>query len=367
MMNNRSRFSMIVSQWKRIAPTLAVILLFGMPVWNSHAQEVTKAPMTITANEWKLYTEKFLSPEGRIIDDANGNISHSEGQGYGLLLAVLAGRQDDFELIWTFTKTELLIRNDGLSAWKWDPGVRPHIVDTNNASDGDILIAYALTLAGRKWPNTEYLTYAHTIANTLLAKQIVVYNGETILLPAIRGFSQDDRKDGPIINLSYWVFEAFPVLNEVAPSPKWNALKLSGLKLLSRSRFGSVKLPSDWISLGEKPMPANGFPPEFSYNNVRIPLYLVRSSNGADQLTVDLTAAMTQKNGDVRLVNVQTDATVTSLSEPGYRILNELVSCAKSGQKISAGLKEFQPTHYYPSTLHLLSLAYIKEVYPRCL
>ncbi|MCL7998850.1 glycosyl hydrolase family 8 [Brucella sp. 21LCYQ03] len=367
MMNSFIYISIICKLWKRAAATVTVILLFNMAVWNSLAQDVNNVPMTINATEWKLYTEKFLSPEGRIIDDANGNISHSEGQGYGLLLAVLAGRQDDFELIWTFTKTELLIRNDGLSAWKWDPSVRPHIVDTNNASDGDILIAYALSLAGRKWPNTEYLTYARTIANTLLAKQIVVYNGETILLPAIRGFTQDDRKDGPIINLSYWVFEAFPVLNDVAPSPKWNALKLSGLKLLSQSRFGSAKLPSDWISIAEMPTPANGFPPEFSYNNVRIPLYLVRAGNGSDQLTVDIAAAMTQKNGDVRLVNVQTDATVTLLNEPGYRILTELAACAKSGQKISTALKEFQPTHYYPSTLHLLSLSYIKEVYPRCL
>jgi len=367
MMNKRSPISMVLSQLKRAATAIAAIALFSMPVWHSRAQDINNVSMTINPNEWKLYTEKFLSPEGRIIDDANGNISHSEGQGYGLLLAVLAGRQDDFELIWTFTKTELLIRNDGLSAWKWDPSVRPHIVDTNNASDGDILIAYALTLASRKWQNTDYLSYARTIANTLLTKQIVVYNGETILLPAIRGFTKDDRKDGPIINLSYWVFEAFPVLNDVAPSPKWDALKLSGLKLLSQSRFGSVKLPSDWISIAEKPTPANGFPPEFSYNNVRIPLYLVRAGNGADELTVDLTAAITQKNGDVRLVNVQTDATVSSLNEPGYRILPELASCANSGQKISAALKEFQPTHYYPSTLHLLSLSYIKEVYPRCL
>ena len=70
---------------------------------------------------WQAYKAKFLDPGGRIIDDANGNISHSEGQGYGLLLAVLAGNAADFELIWSFTRTELLLRSDGLAAWKWNP------------------------------------------------------------------------------------------------------------------------------------------------------------------------------------------------------------------------------------------------------
>jgi len=38
------------------------------------------------------YQSKFISPEGRVIDDANGGISHSEGQGYGMLIAVRGRR-----------------------------------------------------------------------------------------------------------------------------------------------------------------------------------------------------------------------------------------------------------------------------------
>ncbi len=41
-------------------------------------------------------------------------------------------------------------------AWKWDPKADPHIVDVNNASDGDILIAYALGLAGKAWGEPRY-------------------------------------------------------------------------------------------------------------------------------------------------------------------------------------------------------------------
>ena len=84
-----------------------------------------RAGSGITPEAWQAYKGKFLDPGGRIIDDANGNISHSEGQGYGLLLAVLAGNSADFELIWSFTRTELLLRSDGLAAWKWNPATKP--------------------------------------------------------------------------------------------------------------------------------------------------------------------------------------------------------------------------------------------------
>ena len=44
------------------------------------------------AKDWEAYKKRFVSPDGRVVDFLQGQISHSEGQGYGLLLAVL---QDD--------------------------------------------------------------------------------------------------------------------------------------------------------------------------------------------------------------------------------------------------------------------------------
>ena len=48
----------------------------------------------------------------------------------------------------------------------------------------------------------------------------------------------------------------------------------------------------------------------------------------------------------------------------GYR---PLAACALDGTAIPAELRRFQPTLYYPSTLHLLSLAYVAERHPECL
>ena len=36
-----------------------------------------------------------------------------------------------------------MLRDDGLAVWKWDPFAKQPVADPNNASDGDILIAYS--------------------------------------------------------------------------------------------------------------------------------------------------------------------------------------------------------------------------------
>ncbi|MBN9058080.1 MAG: endoglucanase, partial [Rhizobiales bacterium] len=82
----------------------------------AHAEQLTMRG-TVSADDWKTYSDRFVAPNGRVIDDANGDISHSEGQGYGLLLAFAADDRAAFERIWSFTRTELLLRDDGLAVW----------------------------------------------------------------------------------------------------------------------------------------------------------------------------------------------------------------------------------------------------------
>ena len=86
---------------------------------------------TVSADDWVAYSDRFVQDDGRVVDDANGGISHSEGQGYGLLLAFSAGDRATFERIWTFTLNELLIRSDGLAAWKWDPDGQSRMSSTS--------------------------------------------------------------------------------------------------------------------------------------------------------------------------------------------------------------------------------------------
>jgi len=324
----------------------------------------------ISRDDWAAYSARFVDPSGRVIDDANGRISHSEGQGYGMLLAYLAGDKAGFERIWTFTRTELLIRDDDLAAWRWDPDADPHVTDINAASDGDILIAYALALAGEAWSVPDYVSSATRIARALGQQVVRREGGRLVLLPGVTGFSVGERPDGPVLNLSYWIFEAFPVFARLAPEVDWAGLAASGRELLSLARLGPAKLPPDWISApADRPLaPAEGFEPVFGYNSLRIVLYLLRAGiPDSDVQKAILNNWMVQNGGMPAIVNIPTGKALARLSEPGYRMLAATLACAIDGTAIPADLRRLQPSQYYPSTLYLLSLSLVSEKYPKCL
>ncbi|MBP2486890.1 glycosyl hydrolase family 8 [Rhizobium leguminosarum] len=320
----------------------------------------------INAGAWSAYKAKFLDATGRIVDNGNGNISHSEGQGYGMLLAYLAASPADFEQIWYFTRTELLLRDDGLAVWKWDPNVKPHVTDTNNASDGDMLIAYALALAGTAWKREDYILAASRMAQALLAETVVRSAGRTLLLPGSEGFTGTDRDDGPVVNPSYWIYEAIPVMAALAPSDAWKQLSDDGVALLKTMQFGPRKLPAEWVSLSGQPQPAQGFDAEFAYNAIRIPLYLVRGGVTDKALLTRLQQGMS-KDGVPATIDLTTGRPKTVLPDPGYRIVNDVVACVLDGTKLPGSALQFAPALYYPSTLQLLGLAYIGEKHPECL
>ena len=36
---------------------------------------------------WQAWRDRFVMPDGRVVDTLQGQASHSEGQGYGMVLA----------------------------------------------------------------------------------------------------------------------------------------------------------------------------------------------------------------------------------------------------------------------------------------
>ena len=122
---------------------------------------------------YQTYLQRFVTPDGRVIDNVNGNITHTESQGYGMLLAVAAGDRETFDRIWTFTETNLYVRPDGLASWKWSPeggkadAETGQVADPNNASDGDLLIAWALAEAAAAGWNPDYAQRADKIIDAL--------------------------------------------------------------------------------------------------------------------------------------------------------------------------------------------------------
>src|SRR6202790_3357007 len=160
-------------------------------------------PATILADGWRQYKERFVTSDGRVVDNANGGISHSEGQGYAMLIAERLDDRPTFEAIWQWTQSNLLVRGDGLAAWRWSPQV-PHVADHTNATDGDLLLAWALAEASDRWHVSEYKRSAGQIVQALAANVVIPSRFGPILLPASTGFAGKDQPDPPIANLPYW-------------------------------------------------------------------------------------------------------------------------------------------------------------------
>ncbi len=239
------------------------------------------SPAGSDAEDWNVFRTRFLAPEGRVVDTGNRNVSHSEGQGYGLYGAVRADDRQAFQRILTWTLASLKRPNDNLFAWRFTPDGTPPVTDLNNASDGDLMIAWALVEAGRKWRHPEYTQRGLAIARDLQRLCFLNLGRRWLLLPGAYGFRAANRV---VVNLSYIILPALQELGRELRDATWTRVEMDALALLEEARFGQWQLPPDWLEIqadnGALRI-ARNWPPRFSFDAVRIPLNLCWGGSGA--------------------------------------------------------------------------------------
>ncbi|UOM37333.1 glycosyl hydrolase family 8 [Acuticoccus sp. I52.16.1] len=317
----------------------------------------------IAPHEWADYKRAFLAPDGRIVDRENGGISHSEGQGYGMLLAMHAGDREAFERMWRFTRERLQIRKDALLAWRYNPAQTPHVADRNNATDGDVLVAYALLRAAVLWGEPRYAEAADRMVAAIGRELIGTAGGRPFLKPAAFGFDRMPGNDGPVVNLSYYFYAAFALFEVVQPAYPWAELAREGKALTEAARTGARNLVPNWVALarsGRVEM-ASGFPRRASYDAVRIPLYMAYADlSGFDLSAHDI--AWNHRGGGVpRDRDLLSDVAHGELGDPGYRMIAALSACAARGATIPQPLLRYRTTTYFASSLHLLGLVAARQ------
>lgn len=226
----------------------------------------------VACADWETFKKGYLEADGRIVDTGQGRISHSEGQGFAMLLATHHDDREAFERLWKWTKERLQVREDALLAWRWEAG--RGVTDRNNASDGDLFVAWALLRAGERWKVPAFTDEGRKLAQEIRRKLLKRGTHGLVLAPGLEGF---DKADGFVVNLSYWVFPAFADLNRADPAPEWDELARNGLAMLQYAFFGRWALPPDWLRLSAPVAPAERFPARFGFDAVRIPVYLLWS------------------------------------------------------------------------------------------
>jgi endoglucanase len=160
------------------------------------------------ASGWPLWDDFRAAHErdGRIVDRrADGEVTTSEGQSYGLFFALAAGDRESFERIAGWTEKNL---SDGsftekLPAWLWGKNKEGSfgILDSNNASDSDMWIAYALLEAGRLWQDPKWTEKGRGLLKLLEGEIRTIPNLGAVVLPGAHGF---EKKDRVVLNPSYY-------------------------------------------------------------------------------------------------------------------------------------------------------------------
>lgn len=330
-------------------------ILTGLPLAAVLAMDWRKAQAL--EQVWHSWRDAYLH-DGRVIDPQQGQISHSEGQGYGLLLAQAFGDRSSFEAIEVWTEANLVVRSDNLMAWAYRPHVDGQFLDRQTATDGDLFRAWALLRAERDsgWAG-------HALKGIAIARDIATHclvadpraPQEYLLAPGAESRRAPDRV---LINPSYIMPRALRELGMAAADPRLIRAADHGETVLSE--LAATGLLPNWIDVT-----ALGFadPQEheliWGYDALRIPLYLTWSGR-RDHVAVGLgLSLLTENTEDAHLaVEVTVSGDVRTQSNlPGYFAIVDVAACRKPSSSERIG----PPPFYYPDTLALLSNVAARE------
>ncbi|EMV7409844.1 MULTISPECIES: glycosyl hydrolase family 8 [Enterobacter] len=293
---------------------------------------VLVSPFSHAGQAWEQYKARFFMPDGRIVDTGNGNVSHTEGQGFAMLMAVASDDKATFDKLWQWTDSTLKNKDNGLFYWRYNPVEANPVADKNNASDGDVLIAWALLKADARWHDKRYSTASDSITKALIAHNVIRYAGYRVMLPGVQGFNLNSEV---VLNPSYFVFPAWQAFADRSHLQVWRELIQDGQRLLGKMGSGKANLPTDWVSLeaGGKLVPAKAWAPRMSYDAIRVPLYVAWFDKQSSLLTPWRTwFGQFSREQTPAWVNVTTNEYAPYMMEGGLLAVRDLTMGQASGE-----------------------------------
>lgn len=309
-------------------------------------------PARAEQDAWAAWRARFVAPDGRVIDTGQEGISHSEGQGYGLLLSQSFGDRETFERIEHWTRTHIANRQDALMSWKWDPSRPDSIPDWHNATDGDLFRAWAHQRAALRsgWPTDPEVAASITrdLVRLCLAPDPRLPEAQ-LLMPGAEALREPGRV---LVNPSYYMPLAMRQLGENYDAPALIRAADHGETLLAE--LAATGFLPDWILVTTK-----GFAPprdhdlRSAYDALRLPLYLTWSGRRQHPAAQVILRMMTTSELPGHLA-VWTDAEGQILGhsdQPGFHAIAALAA----GKIPSLSAEDMTVQPYYPATLQMLA------------
>jgi endoglucanase len=242
------------------------------------------------------FLDEYVAPDGRVVRRDEGGDVVSEGQAYGMLIAVAIGDEIRFRSIWQWTKTYLR-HADGLLAWRWADN---RVTDVNSAADADLDAARSLVLAGKRFNAPELTEDGRRLGVAILETETVaVGTGDTppsdINPPGtwVAGSGRTlvggnwARTAPYLVNPGYFSPRAEWGLFEASADRRWTDITRTQ-RVLGWQLIGTGTLPPDWATVSEAghavpTAPPTGGPIRFGLDAARLPVRFAESCDREDR------------------------------------------------------------------------------------
>jgi cellulose synthase (UDP-forming) len=273
---------------------VALLIPIGLSVLGARALRMPTSLNQQAYSSAKSFMSRYVASDGRVIRRDQGGDTVSEGQAYGMLLAVALDDRARFDAIWGWTRTHLQLPSR-LLASDWANG---RIVSSRPATDADLDAAQALVLASERFGALSYRQQGIALGRAVLRTETATSGSQTVLVAGPWA-----RTDPAVLNPSYFSPRAYADLARADRDPRWSMLASSSREIVSNLVAGGRSLPPDWAAIpstgstatstsslpAADPIGDPGNPtgtalvPASSFDAIRVPIRLAASCVPADR------------------------------------------------------------------------------------
>jgi endo-1,4-beta-D-glucanase Y len=200
---------------------------------------------------WQFYKDRFLVDGAHVVSNTYGG-TISEGQSYAMLKALWMNEPATFDKVWQWTKRNMKRPHDHLLAWRWGDGefgTTKGIMQTENATDADQDIAYALLKAGKQWNRPDYSRDGLNIVKDMWRVNVEKLDGRYYLTPGPwPGFKEEYLTINPSYMAPY-VYREFAKV-DLEHAAGWTQLANEVYDNLEAcTNLTAPKLPPNWCAV----------------------------------------------------------------------------------------------------------------------
>ena len=205
--------------------------------------------------------------------DGQNNATVSEGQGYGMLLAVYFDDQTLFNNLWAYKVAVTTAAGKASNLMPWIISSGGSVIDSNSASDADFDIAFALLMADIQWGSAGVYNYA-TLASTEIGRCRSYDLAATAEHHVKPGDNWDDWGYPSYYFPAY--FREFAIVDS-ANAAIWNTAIATCYSNISTNRNGSsglvgeICVPATGAQRSDNPCSGGCDGRIFAYNSCRVP------------------------------------------------------------------------------------------------